>query len=76
MNARLQDAEARSAQVSRTRRVEHAIGGIKRALRVKDMLRNWRPECSDSFEEAAQSESESSQARLAEMRGKPVSNNV
>ena len=34
-------------------RVEHAIGGIKRARCVKDTLRNTRAECSDSFMEAA-----------------------
>ena len=33
--------------------VEHAIGGIKRVRCVKDTLRNTRPECSDSFMEAA-----------------------
>jgi hypothetical protein len=34
-------------------RVEHAIGGIKRARCVKDTLRNTRADCSDSFMEAA-----------------------
>jgi hypothetical protein len=34
-------------------RVERAIGGIKRARCVKDILRNTRAECSDSFMEAA-----------------------
>jgi hypothetical protein len=34
-------------------RVEHAIGGIKRARCVKDTLRNTRAECSDNFMEVA-----------------------
>ncbi len=40
--------------LSRVRvRVEHAIGGIKRARYVKDTLRNTRAACSDTFMETA-----------------------